>query len=367
VADDPDARPPSTVAIAQLVEENARLREQLASVLESASWRLTRPLRRLRGSVRPESVPRAIELPAQPEHAATTHEPPPAQPPAGERVPQFVPPGHFYSPIVDPSELVVEPRRSRIWPPTPRATPGIDWREDEQIALCRDILALQDRLQFRVDAGDDPTEYFAMNDQYPPLDAWLLEAMLQWLRPRRMIEVGSGFSSLVTARVNRELFGSQMRFSCIEPYPRQFLIDGVPGISGLLRSKIEDVPLGEFESLGSGDILFIDTSHVVKTGGDVTWIFHEIIPRLAPGVIVQIHDIFLPGDYPEAWVAEGRSWNESYLVHSFLTFNGVFEILLGSQFMAARHPDVLAQAFPGWPTAPSRGAGALWIRRRGES
>jgi predicted O-methyltransferase YrrM len=367
VADEqPPTRPDAIVD--ELESENARLREQLASVLESSSWRLTRSLRRLRGSSRPEALPPPVSHPApDPTPAEPAAEVLPIAPIEGatpaSSVPIFAPPGHFYSPIVDPAELIAEPRRSRVWPARSRETLGVDWHDADQVALCRDVFAAQHRLSFRVEASDDPTEYFVMNDQYPPLDAWLLEAMIQWLRPRRMIEIGSGFSSLVTARVNRELLGGQLRFTCVEPYPRQFLLDGVPGISDLIVDLIQDVPLEAFDSLGARDILFIDTSHVVKTGGDVTWIFHEIVPRLATGVVVHIHDIFLPSEYPEAWVAEGRSWNESYLVHSFLAFNEAFEVVFGNSFMAERHPDVLAGAFPGWPTSPSRGGASLWLRR----
>jgi len=288
-------------------------------------------------------------------------EPPSPQP----AVPQFFPPGHYYSPSVDPAEIAVEPRRSQIWPAEPRATPGLDWRENEQIALCRDVFAQQRRLEFREEVTDTPAEYYAQNGQYPPLDAWVLEAVLRWLNPKRMIEVGSGFSSLVTARVNRELLQSALQFTCIEPYPRQFLLDGVPGISELVVAKVQDVPLGQFAKLSRGDILFIDTSHTVKTGGDVTWIYHEIFPRLAPGVIVHIHDAFLPGDYPQAWVLEGWGWNEAYLLRSFLTFNSEFEIVFGVRYMADLQPDVLSEAFPDWLTTTAQGGAALWIRRRG--
>ncbi len=314
---------------------------------------------------------RALALPKvapPPTVADPDQEAEPIPTPALEREPAglFAPPGHFYSPIVDPAEVGIAPRRSQIWPRTPRPTPGVDWREREQIALCREVFALQDRLEFRDDASTDPAEYFAMNDQYPPLDAWLLEAMLRWLQPGRMIEVGSGFSSLVSARVNREVLGGAMRFTCIEPYPRQFLIDGVTGISDLIVSKIQDVPLQEFDSLGEGDILFIDTSHVAKTGSDVNWLFHEVIPRLAAGVVVHVHDIFLPRDYPEDWVRQGRSWNENYLVHSFLLFNSAFDILLGATYMAELQRDVLSQTFPDWLRSRSAGGGSLWLRRRRE-
>jgi predicted O-methyltransferase YrrM len=302
--------------------------------------------------------PGPVTVDAEPEHPVAEPEPP-----TPEVAVRFAA-GHYYSPLVDPAELLLEPRRSQIWPSEPRATPGVDWREHEQIALCREVFARQERLIFRDDASDDATEYHAQNGQYPALDAWLLEAMLGWLRPRRMIEIGSGFSSLVTARVNRELLDRTMHFTCIEPYPRGFLTAGVDGISDLIVAKVQDVPLETFAELGSGDVLFIDTSHTVKTGGDVTWIFHEIVPRLAPGVVIHVHDAFLPGDYPQAWVLAGWGWNETYLLQSFLTFNSAFEILVGAQYLSQLHPDVIAEAFPAWPTESDQGGAALWLRRR---
>ena len=128
-----------------------------------------------------------------------------------------------------------------------------------------------------------------------------LKRFMRHYKPARMIEVGCGFSTLVSARVNREYFDSQIHLTCIEPYPRSFLTDGIEGVDDVVVQKIQDVPLEFFESLTSNDILFIDTSHTVKTGGDVTWIFHEILPRLSTGVIVHIHDFYLPGEYPEPW------------------------------------------------------------------
>ncbi len=118
-----------------------------------------------------------------------------------------------------------------------------------------------------------------------------------------------------------------------------------------------------FEELSAGDVVFIDTAHVVKTGGDVVWIFQEIIPRLAPGVLVHVHDVFLPGEYPEQWVMEGWGWNEIYLVRAFLAFNQAFEVVWGQQFMLQRHPEELFEAFPDLRRYTPSGA-ALWIRRR---
>jgi hypothetical protein len=178
-----------------------------------------------------------------------------------------------------------------------------------------------------------------------------------------MIEVGCGFSTLVSARVNREYLDGAVHLTCIEPYPRPFLTEGVAGVSGLVVEKVQDVPLHLFDTLGNDDVLFIDTSHTVKTGGDVTWIFHEIIPRLAPGVLVHIHDFYLPGEYPEPWVLEGWGWNETYLVQSFLMFNDSFEILWGTLYMFIRHPEDLRRAFPGLKDYRDQGGASLWMRR----
>lgn len=270
--------------------------------------------------------------------------------------------GHYYSPMYDASELAA--RRDQLWPVGPRETVGIDWREDQQLELCREVFARQEKLEFVDEPSDDPTEYHALNDQYPPLDAWVLAGMLEHFRPARMIEVGSGYSTLIGARINRERLRTAMELTCIEPHPRQFLLDGVPGVSGLRVEQIQDTPLELFEELSAGDLLFIDTAHTVKTGGDVVWIFQEIIPRVAPGVLVHIHDVFVPGEYPEQWVMAGWGWNETYLVRAFLAFNQAFEVVWGQQYMLYEHLDELLRAFPALERYSPSGA-ALWIRRRG--
>ena len=290
-------------------------------------------------------------------------------------------PGHFYSPVPDVRKLASEPTRSRVWPPEPHATPGIDWRPEAQVELCTKVFARQAPLDFPTEATDDPTEYFATNQQLAPLDAWILQAVLRHVRPSRMIEMGSGFSSLVSARVNREFLEGGMRFTCIEPYPRPFLLAGVEGISGLRVEEVQDTPLELFDELKAGDVLFVDTSHTVKTGGEVPWVFSQVIPRLNPGVVVHVHDVYLPGDYPKQWVLEeGRNWNENYLVEAFLSFNSDFELLFSAQWMIQHHRDALLEAFPGLidpgriegPLPPFSGyfmlgehsGSSLWIQRR---
>jgi hypothetical protein len=124
------------------------------------------------------------------------------------------------------------------------------------------------------------------------------------------------------------------------------------------------VSLDLFRTLHAGDVLFIDSSHVAKIGGDVTYLYLEVLPRLKPGVVVHIHDIFFPKEYPRAWnMEEFRFWNEQYLLQAFLTFNSEFSVLLANSYLAARHMDGLKEAFP---TSPWWGGGSFWMQRRAD-
>jgi hypothetical protein len=270
------------------------------------------------------------------------------------------PPGDHYSPIPNTPELAREPRRSQVWPAIPAPPPGIDWREEQQIALCNDVFARQQRLQFS-ETSTEPTEYVTDNDMYGGLDGWVLEAFLRHLRPRRLIEIGSGFSTLITDRVNRELLAGGMQITCVEPYPRDFLTT-MPGIA-LRVEQVQDTPVGVFDELEAGDVLFIDSSHVVKTGSDARWEYLGILPRLSPGVVVHVHDIFFPRDYPKKWVMEGWGWNEQYMLQAFLVFNNAYEVVWGTYWMLDRHRDTLSQAFPGIADPKHLPGASFWIRR----
>lgn len=273
----------------------------------------------------------------------------------------FYPLGHYHSPVPDTRELAAEPARSRVFPEAPHATPGIDWRGDAQVELWRKVITNQAPIEFADAPTGDPREYNTQQTTYPEIDAFVLQAMLRHLAPGRLIEIGSGFSSLVSAQVNRELLGNGMTITCIEPDPPDYIADGIPGISDLRVEQIQETPLELFEELGPNDVLFVDTSHVVKTGGDVPWIYNQIIPRLNPGVHVHIHDAFVPGEYPQKWVLDGWGWNEIYLIHSFLAFNRAFEIVFGVRWMALHHPELLKERFP--HLKHEEAGGSLWIRR----
>lgn len=203
------------------------------------------------------------------------------------------------------------------------------------------------------------------NGSYGPVDAELLYAIVRAHKPRRMLEVGAGFSTLVTAAAceanARE--GAHVRFVAVDPYPAAFLKSGVPGLSELRAEKVEEIPARDFAELGSGDVLFLDTTHTVKLGGDVTYLILEVLPRIAPGVIVHLHDIFLPWHYPRRWLDEhAYYWAEQYLLQAFLCFNDEFEVLVACHLLARDRPADLERLVPSF--TPGTAPAALWLRRR---
>ncbi|MFH1216833.1 MAG: class I SAM-dependent methyltransferase [Pseudomonadota bacterium] len=271
------------------------------------------------------------------------------------------PNGHFYSPIVDPG--VLEARRRKIWPASPPEIAGVDFCENEQRLFLEKIFPeYLDNFNYPEDEKDKKElyDYCIANGQFSGLDACALFVMLLKFHPRRMIEVGSGFSSLLTADVNRNFLDGKLNFTCIEPYPRDFLVPGVPGISSLIQTKVEDVGLDLFAELGSNDILFIDSSHVCKTGSDVNYLYFEVLPRLNPGVIIHIHDIFFPYDYPPKWVIdENRSWNEQYLLRALLMHSRAFKVLFGCAYAHYVLPDLVRSVCGG----QLLGGGSFWMKR----
>jgi Methyltransferase domain len=259
--------------------------------------------------------------------------------------------------------VLAEPAtRERLWPTEPPDRPGIEWRGEQQLELVAE-LGRQPAMLIPEAPTGDPLEHYAPNPSYGYYDSWAMGAMLRHLRPARMIEAGSGWSTLLAARVNREYLRGTMELTCFDPFPLDFIREGGAAVARLVERPIERTPLAEFEALAAGDVLFIDSTHSVKTGGDVVFLFGEVIPRLRPGVVVHVHDIFLPLDYPQPWALEGWSWNEQYLVQAFLAFNSEFQILLATNWLAVNYPGAVVRAAPA-PATPRRRFGAsLWFRR----
>lgn len=272
--------------------------------------------------------------------------------------------GHFYSPVVDAGDIAA--REATIWPAVPQVL-GIDFNDashqrvlDEWYPQYFPDYDYPEELQETAQLSN----FYTRNPQFSWLDCRTLFVMLRALRPQRMIEVGSGFSSLLTSDVNRRFLGRSIDFTCIEPYPREFLRRGIDGLTRLLEERVELIPLQAFEELSAGDILFIDSSHVAKTGSDVNYLMFEVLPRLQPGVIVHVHDIFLPNEYPREWViADNRSWNEQYVLRALLMYSNAFSVLFGCSYAFHRFPGKVMQALA-HPRGHGFGGGSLWITRR---
>jgi predicted O-methyltransferase YrrM len=200
-------------------------------------------------------------------------------------------------------------------------------------------------------------------------DGAILYGMIREFKPRKIIEVGSGYSTRTAweaSQRNQSEGGVPCRITAIEPYPRQALRNLLTSAEtvALIQSKVEDVDAGLFQQLGRGDVLFIDSSHVIKTGNDVHCLYLTVLPRVPVGTLIHIHDIRFPFDYPREWLLSAKKfWTEQYLLQMFLAFNESFEILFAGNYMFRRHPQEMAEALvgldargPGWP-------GSFWIRR----
>lgn len=272
------------------------------------------------------------------------------------------PNGHFYSPVVDPDSI--RSREGEVWDGRVDVL-GIDFDKEGHHRILAEVFPKwigdfnypYEQAEALDAAGRQG--FFLANDQFSNIDARTLFVFLREFKPRRVIEVGSGFSSLLMADVKRRFLDPSTALQCIEPYPRSFLRDPDYGFE-LVESKVEHVPLQFFESLSAGDILFIDSSHVSKTGSDVNYLMFEVIPRLPAGVLVHVHDIFLPHDYPYEWVVtNNRSWNEQYVLQAYLMFNPKARIVFGSSYAHHVLPaEAQAALGEGVPTF----GGSLWFR-----
>jgi len=268
-----------------------------------------------------------------------------------------VTPVHFYSPLPDTSRLADE-----IWKRESELV-GIDMNDEGQLHLLSEVFP-----QFRAEyealptspKEDDPFQFYLGNAMFDGTDALVYYCMLRHLQPRRVIEVGSGHSTRLAAQAARVNGATEL--VCVEPYPHETLQRGFPGLTSVIASPVEEVSLDVFGALDGGDVLFIDSSHVVRVGGDVTYLYLEVLPRLKPGVVVHVHDVFFPREYPRAWTMdELRFWNEQYLLQTFLAFNSEFSVLLANSYLAARHREAMKEAFP---TSPWWGGGSFWMERR---
>ncbi len=270
---------------------------------------------------------------------------------------------HFYSPVPDFAGL-----SDGFWERRSSLT-GVRFEPDAQLRFVEERLAPY-VAEFTPPLHYDPSRrgFYLNNGTYGPVDAELLYAIVRSYAPSRVVEIGSGFSSLVIGaalEVNARV-GERADYEIIDPWPGSASYDmggadAMRRYAHLRQTSITEVPLEYFETLQAGDILFVDATHTVKVGGDVNRIVLDVVPRLAPGVLVHFHDVFLPWEYPREWVERKEwYWAEQYLLQSFLAFNDSFEIRIAAHFLARDHNDRLAASIP---SAPGAEPLALWIER----
>ncbi len=263
--------------------------------------------------------------------------------------PPYVAPGHFYSPLTSPADT----DRAMSW----TYSPAFELPANRQLALASE-------LRLTMDERQPGPRYIAENSMFGPADAAVYRAMLRHLRPARIIEVGSGFSTAVALdEADSDGPVPEVEITCIEPYPERLL--GLLSLSdrkrvAILRHPVQDIALETYDRLERGDILFIDSTHVVKAGSDVVWLFFHVLPRLAPGVVVHIHDVFWPFEYPARWLREHRDWTEIYLLRAFLMDNDSWEVMLFSSWLWHCHPELIP------PSLAREEPGSIWLRRVGE-
>ena len=200
--------------------------------------------------------------------------------------------------------------------------------------------------------------FYVSNPSFGSVDAEIYYCMIRHFRPGKIIEVGAGFSTLLAAEtVERNAIDCEI--VAIDPYPQKFL--KANRRIKVVEKPVEEVGLEEFKALGENDILFIDSTHTVKIGGDVVYLYLEVL--LKKGVLVHFHDIFLPLEYPRDWVMKMiRFWKGQYLLQAFLAFNDAFEVLWSGSYMNLKHPERLERIFRSYVrnrTFP----GSFWTRR----
>jgi predicted O-methyltransferase YrrM len=236
----------------------------------------------------------------------------------------YIPPGHYYSPIPDIKEI--KKNEAKIFNCNRKSLPAIDLNIEKQSELTEQFKLFQNEPPWN-DDKQKGYRYYYNNSFFGKNGAHILFYLMRILKPKNIIEVGSGFSSAVMLDTNEQFFQNKINLTFIEPYPDRLksLLQKNDNVE-IVQKNIQEVPLDTFLILKENDFLFIDSSHVVKTGSDLNYIFFEILPALNNGVYIHFHDIHHFFEYPKKWVYEGRAWNEAYFLRAFLQYNNAFEV-----------------------------------------
>jgi hypothetical protein len=264
---------------------------------------------------------------------------------------------HYYEPLFSTETL-----RGTL--DTARNLPGIDLREAAQLELVASFQRFTSETSRFPRSGAKPGSFALDSGNFGPGDAEVLHSMVRSCRPQRVLEVGSGYSTLVVKgalELNERDGAPKASHVCIEPYEMPWL--EAAGIR-TVRERVENVGLDVFRTLERGDILFIDSSHMIRPGGDVLFLYLRVLPQLASGVLIHIHDIFTPFDYPERWLVDKVCfWNEQYLLEALLSENPHYRVLASLNFLYDKHRQELAAACPSLRELTDNPPKSFWIER----
>lgn len=265
---------------------------------------------------------------------------------------------HYYSPVIFPSDI-------RHPLNVPRALPGLNLDVAKQLALLQRFTYRDELLSIPLKKTNVQT-FGYHNGSFESGDAEMLYNMIRHFKPRRIIEIGAGQSTLVALMAQERNSQDDVNYSCqhicVEPFEQPWLDKTGAEI---IRKRVEILDTAIIDSLEANDILFIDSSHMIRPQGDVEHEYLRLLGLLRPGVIVHAHDIFTPRDYPAAWVlGERLLWNEQYLLEAFLSFNDSFEVLAAVNYLSHEHRDALCNACPILIGETGREPGSFWFRRR---
>jgi len=268
---------------------------------------------------------------------------------------------HYYQPLINPKKHLSKPLKDN------RNLIGIDFNIDMQLNLLQQFSYNEELKLFPVNKENRTSELqFYYNNSFESGDAEYLYNIIRFYKPKNIIEIGSGYSTLMVEsalKKNKEDDNSYTtKHICIEPYEQPWL---EKTDAEIIRKKVENIELSVFNNLKKNDILFIDSSHVIRPQGDVLFEILEILPALNSGVIIHIHDIFSPKDYPNNWIMkEHRLWNEQYLLEAFLSNNNDFEIIGSLNYLMHNHPEDIKSIAPILKTQHNREPGSFWIRKK---
>ena len=266
-----------------------------------------------------------------------------SRPEVSDRWGYHIRPIHYYEPLPDFGSITAEQIDRR------RSYPAIDFRWEDQLTLLDELAKYRHELP--------KIEFDFENDFFSGLDAAVYYSLIRHLKPRRIIEIGGGYSSSIADQALAR--NQQGSLTSIEPYPEERLNGARPNIE-LIPKRVEELDVEYFSCLEANDILFIDSSHTVKFGSDVCYELLEVLPTLKPGVWIHVHDIFFPQDYPAEWLLKRRlALNEQYLLEAFLAFNKSFSVQLANHWICLDH---LNNASRLWPGADER-ASSFWMKR----